>query len=395
MNQANPAKPLEPLNPLNPRQLPIVLVLQGGGALGAYQAGVYQALHEYDLIPDWVLGTSIGAINGALIAGNQKHLRLSRLKEFWDRVSHRDSVDMNLVSDAQRRSNIWLTTMDAIMRGVPGFFLPRRLSGFPFGVAVAPEQASFYDTQALHETLRELVDFDYLNQDGAMRLSVNAIKVKSGELAHFDSRSQAIGAEHVRASGALPPGFPGIRINGELYWDGGLYSNTPLESVLQDLPQRDTLCFMVDLWSAEGDEPLTLDEVQTRQKDITYASRSQRHIADYAKTHLLQNKLRELYQRLPPGQRSAADAEALAKLGCVSTMHVVRLPYSGQDWHMALKDVNFSKGSIAWRWDLGYKDAMRALRHAGWLQLVTESTAIVVHELPSQRSRAGRRQAST
>jgi NTE family protein len=380
-------------NKLNPKNLRIVLVLQGGGALGAYQAGVYQALHEHDLIPDWVVGTSIGAINGALIAGNDKINRLARLKAFWDRISHPDSVDMNLIPDAERRSNIWLTTMDAIMRGVPGFFLPRMFSGFSLGMKVAPEQASFYDTSALRDTLGELVDFDYLNQPGGTRLTVNAILVKSGELAHFDSLSGKLDVDHVRASGALPPGFPPVRIDGELYWDGGLYSNTPLESVLQDLPTGDTLCFMVDLWSAEGDEPVTLDEVQTRQKDVMYASRSKRHIADYAATHLMQNKLRELYQRLPAAKRTAQDEAELAGLGCVSTLHVVRLPYSGQDWHMALKDVNFSRGSIAWRWDMGYQDAMRALRHAGWLQLVTESTAVVVHELPPRRTKTGRRAA--
>ena len=372
---------MKKVNPLNPHQLRIVLVLQGGGALGAYQAGVYQALHEHDLVPDWIVGTSIGAINAALIAGNEQANRLQRVKAFWDRVAHPDSVDMSLVGDSLRRSNIWFNTVDTVMRGAPGFFAPRWFSGFPFGMSVAPEEASFYDTSPLTATLNELVDFDYLNAEGGMRLTVNAVKVRTGELAHFDSHSGALRADHVRASGSLPPAFAAVRIEGELYWDGGLYSNTPLESVLNELPSGDTLCFMVDLWSAEGPEPVTMDEVYTREKDVSYASRSKRHIDDYIQTHTMQRKLRDLVARLPPGTRTAKDEQDLLALGCDATLHIVRLPYAGRDWHMAAKDVNFSKGSIEWRWNQGYRDAMRALKQAAWLGQVAEDTAVVVHEL--------------
>lgn len=373
---------MKPVNKLNPEGLRIILVLQGGGALGAYQAGVYQALHEHDLVPDWIVGTSIGAINAAFLAGNHKARRLQRLKQFWDRVSHQDGIGLARIPDAQRRSNVWLTTLDTLLRGVPGFFTPRLFSLFPAGWAVAPEAASFYDTAALADTLGDLVDFDYLNAPGGIRLTVNAMKVKTGELASFDNTRQTMSADHVRASGALPPGFPPVRIDGELYWDGGLYSNTPLETVLDDLPHIDSLCFMVDLWSAEGPEPTTLDEVQTREKDITFASRSKRQIEDYLRTHEFQRKLRELYALLPERAKADAGVDELAMLGADSTMHVVRLPYSGRDWHMASKDINFSKGSIAWRWDQGYKDAMRAILHAGWLTAVSEQTGLVVHELP-------------
>lgn len=374
---------MKAVNPLNPNKLRIVLVLQGGGALGAYQAGVYQALHEHDLVPDWIVGTSIGAINAALIAGNHKADRLHRVKAFWDRVAHPDGVDMASVGDDQRRTNIWLNTLDTVMRGAPGFFAPRYFSAFPMGMQVAPEDASYYDTKPLRSTLEELVDFDYLNEPGGIRLTVNAIKVCTGELVPFDSVHDDLHADHVRASGALPPAFPPVRIDGDLYWDGGLYSNTPLESVLNELPSGDTLCFMVDLWSAQGAEPVTMDEVTMRQKDVTFASRSKRHIDDYIATYQMQQKLRELYKRLAPEQRSALDAEQLAALGCDATLHIVRLPYAGRDWHMAAKDVNFSKGSIEWRWDQGYRDAMRALKHAGWLEFVTDDTAVVVHELPT------------
>jgi NTE family protein len=375
---------MKKVNPLNPDNLRIVLVLQGGGALGAYQAGVYQALHEHDLVPDWIVGTSIGAINAALIAGNEQANRLQRVKAFWDRVSHPDSFDMTLVSDEMRRSNIWFNTVDTVMRGAPGFFAPRMFSGFPFGMQVAPEDASYYDTTPLKDTLGELVDFDYLNAEGGMRLTVNAVNVRTGELAHFDSHNGDLSPDHVRASGSLPPAFPPVRIDGELYWDGGLYSNTPLESVLNELPSGDTICFMVDLWSAEGPEPVTMDEVSTRQKDVTFASRSKRHIEDYIQTHSMQRKLREMYARLPKASRSKQDERELLALGCDVTLHIVRLPYAGRDWHMAAKDVNFSKGSIEWRWNQGYRDAMRALAHAGWLTHVSEDTSVVVHELPPE-----------
>jgi NTE family protein len=370
---------------LNPAGLRVVLVLQGGGALGAYQAGVFQAMHEHGLAPDWIVGTSIGAINAAILAGNPHETRLARLKEFWEGIAHRDSYDMRQLPDAQRRSNILLQTWDTLLRGVPGFFRPRLMSPFAAGLAVDPEQASFYSTDELGDTLNRLIDFDYLNAPGGIRLTINALKVTCGSLRSFDNRQLNINADHVRASGALPPGFPPVRIDGDLYWDGGLYSNTPLETVLDDNEHVDTLCFMVDLWNADGDEPTTLDEVQTRQKDVTFASRSKRHLDDYVATHKLQQKLRELYLQLPEQARTAQGAEDLAQLGVGSTLHVVRLAYAGRDWNMAAKDINFSKGSIEWRWDQGYQDALRALKAAGWLSSVTEDTPLVVHELPPAR----------
>ena len=383
-----------PANALNPAGMRIVLVLQGGGALGAYQAGVFQALHEHGLAPDWIVGTSIGAINAAILAGNPHETRLSRLRQFWQGIAHRDSVDMRHLSDPQRRSNILLQTWDTLLRGVPGFFSPRMFSPFGAGAAVAPDEASFYDTTELRDTLNQLVDFDYLNAAGGTRLTVNALKVTCGTLRSFDNRELTIHADHIRASGALPPGFPPVRIDGDLYWDGGLYSNTPLETVLDDSQQVDTLCFMVDLWSADGEEPATLDQVQTRQKDVTFASRSKRHLADYVATHSMRHKLRELYQALPQKDQSAQSARDLAALGVGSTLHVVRLPYAGRDWNMAAKDINFSAGSIQWRWDQGYQDALRAVKAAGWLSFVTEDTPLVVHELPPQELAASKEKAA-
>jgi NTE family protein len=369
-------------HPLNPHGLRVVLLLQGGGALGAYQAGVYQAMHEHGLGPDWIVGTSIGAVNGALIAGNAPAGRLQRLRAFWDRVAHPDGVDMSKITDTQRRAQIHVNTIDTVLRGVPGFFAPRWLSGFALGLQVEPEEASFYDTAPLDGTLRELVDFDYLNGGGRARLTISAVNVTSGRLTHFDTHHMRLGPAHVRASGSLPPGFAPVRIGGELYWDGGLYSNTPLERVLDELPQGDTLCFMVDLWSAAGAAPVTYDEVRTRQKDVTYASRTERHLADYRRAHRLQCRLRDMYERLPPHERRDDDEREMAGLGCGCVLHIVRLRYAGRDWHMASKDINFSRGSIEWRWRQGYADTQRAIGHAGWLQGGAAGEAVIVHEMP-------------
>ena len=359
----------------------IVLVLQGGGALGAYQAGVYEALHEHDLSPDWIVGTSIGAINAAIIAGNHRDCRIERLREFWNTVSFDDLIDMNKIPDAARQFNTWLTTVNATTQGVPGFFKPRFANPFAAGLPVAPEMASFYDTGPLTETLTRLVDFDYLNAPGGMRLTVNAMKVTTGQLVNFDSQTHNMCLDHIMASGALPPGFPPVRINGELYWDGGLFSNTPLETVLEDEPRADTLCFMVDLWSALGQEPTTFDEVQTRQKDVTFASRSKLHIDDYLRMHQLRRVVRSMYESLPPEMRTADIHKALAAVGSDTTMHIVRLAYAGRDWHMASKDINFSKGSIDWRWQQGYRDAKRAVENAAWMRAVPLETGVIVHEM--------------
>lgn len=358
------------------------LVLQGGGALGAYQAGVYQALQEHGLAPDWVVGTSIGAINGALIAGNRPENRVTRLRQFWDLVSHPDSIDLASVADPARRANSLLATADAVVQGVNGFFTPRLFNLFAAGMAVDPERASFYNTDALADTLNGLIDFDYLHAASSMRLSVNAVKVTSGELVSFDSLKQRIGVDHIIASGALPPGFPAVRIDGQLYWDGGLYSNTPLETVLNDRPPAETLCFMVDLWNPVGPEPTTLDEVQTRQKDIMFASRSSRHIENYLRLHRLQATIRSLCSQMPGANQAGIEARAaLDDVGANSTLHIVRIAYRGQDWHMAAKDINFSKGSIQWRWEQGYADARQVIGQAAWLEKVEDGIGVVVHDV--------------
>ena len=358
----------------------VALVLQGGGALGAYQAGVYQALHEHGLTPDWVVGTSIGAVNGALIAGNERAMRIDRLRTFWDEVAHTDLLDMRKVPDQARRLNTMLTTIDSVTCGVPGLYTLRFLNPFLVGLPVAAEAASFYDTTPLEETLTRLVDLSCLNAPSGIRLTVSAIKVTCGQINNFDTAHQPVSLKHVMASGALPPGFPPVRIDGELYWDGGLYSNTPLEIVLADEPRVDTICFMVDLWSANGPEPNTLEQVYTRQKDVLYASRSQRHIEAYLRGHRLRRLVRTLKAKIPDEMLTPEELRELEKVGTDTTIHIVRLAYAGRDWHMASKDLNFSRGSIEWRWEQGYRDALGAIEHSAWRTEAPEGAGVLVHE---------------
>ncbi|MFC5474945.1 patatin-like phospholipase family protein [Paraherbaspirillum soli] len=375
-----------------PEEPRVALVLQGGGALGAYQAGVYHAMHENGLTPDWVVGTSIGAINAAIIAGNEREVRLSRLKEFWESVAHGDLADMSKVTDVARQANTWWTTMDVTLRGVPGFFTPRQLNPFALGWPVAPEQASFYDTSPLADTLKRLVDFDFLNGPAKIRLTVSAMKLTCGELVKFDSRERRIGVEHIMASGALPPGFAPVRIDGDLYWDGGMYSNTPLEIVLEDESKADidsdTICVMVDLWSAQGPEPTTLNEIENRRKDVAFASRSQSHIENYLRMYQMRRAALALYDKLPPELRSKTDLKDFAGLTDNSTIHVVRLRYGGHDWNMASKDINFSRGSVEWRWEQGYADAMQAAESikANDVTFGKSDLGLVVHELVGRES---------
>lgn len=358
----------------------VALVLQGGGALGAYQAGVYQALHEHGLTPDWVVGTSIGAVNAALIAGNERAARVERLHEFWNEVAHKDLLDIRRAPEHVRRINTMFTTLDSVTRGVPGFYTLRWFNPFFAGWPVPAESASFYDTSELEKTLTRLVDLQCLNAPSGVRMTVSAIKVTCGRVENFDTAHHPVSIKHVMASGALPPGFPAVRVNGELYWDGGLYSNTPLEVVLADEPHIDTLCFMVDLWSPEGPEPSTLEQVHTRQKDVLYASRSQRHIDAYLRGHRLRRLVRMLRAKVPDHMLSEEELDEVDKVGGDTTMHIIRLTYAGREWHMASKDINFSKESIEWRWRLGYQDALRAIEHAAWRADVPEGAGVLVHE---------------
>jgi len=354
----------------------VVLVLQGGGALGAYQAGVYQGLMEGGIEPDWVIGTSIGAINGALIAGNAPEHRLERLQEFWGRLGNRRTFDEAWSSAFFAGA---LANLHTITQGVAGFFQanPHAPWGIHFPVGI--ERAAFYTTEPLQRTLGELVDFDHLNRRQT-RLTVGAVNVRSGEMRYFDSRDMALGPAHIMASGALPPGFPAVRIDGEPYWDGGLYSNTPVEVVLDDNPRRDSLIISVNMWQPNGSEPGTIWQVLGRQKDIQYASRGKSHVMRQEQIHRLRHVIRELGSRLSDAQQNDPEVRELLGYGCGTTMHLVRLLSPRLDREDHTKDIDFTRAGIRTRWQAGYEHAQRVIAEQPWVCHVDPLQGVLIHE---------------
>ena len=345
----------------------IVLVLQGGGALGAYQAGVYEAMCGAGIEPDWVIGTSIGAINAGLIAGNAREDRLPRLREFWKRVEQ-DSA---------------FASMLTFIRGIPAFFTPRPLAWANTQARVGLDAASYYSTEPLRGTLEALVDSRILGKPKT-RLTVGAVNVRTSAMRYFDSRDQKLGIEHVMASGALPPAFPAIRIDGEAYWDGGVYSNTPIEAVLDDHPRRDSVIFSVNVWQPTAREPESIWEVLGRQKDIQYASRADSHIARQKQIHHLRHVIRELTRHIPPGAKNTKECEELASWGCGTTMHVLRLLAPTLDSEDYLKDIDFSPAGIHARWQAGVRDTLRMIERAPWGAAVDPMEGVIVHELSAR-----------
>jgi NTE family protein len=372
----------------NNRQLPgqVVLVFQGGGALGAYQGGVYQALHEAGIEPDWVIGTSIGAINGAIIAGNEPTTRLDRLHAFWDRMERKPlwggasfGPPLPPFFGAPMLGGHWLAHLMTIYGGIDGYFAPNRALAWGPHAAVGVEQAGFYIVDHLHETLGAVIDFARINS-GQPRLTVGAVNVRSGKMHYFDSRAMPITLPHVLASGALPPAFPAIRIDGDPYWDGGIYSNTPIETVFDDYPRRDSVVFTVQMWHAAGPEPESLWQVFNRQKDIQYASRADSHIARQEHIHQLRHIVRELVRRIPEAERDTPDVKEMAGYGCGTIMHIVRLNAPRLDHEDHLRDIDFTSAGIRARWQAGYADTMRTVERRPWQMRVDPMMGVAVHD---------------
>ena len=355
----------------------IVLVLQGGGALGAYQAGVYQALHEAGIEPDWLIGTSIGAINAALIAGNEPENRVAALREFWRRMAHKSIWHEWSAWPRFVQSASYLTTLTA---GLPGFFVPNPLAFLGPHVHLGADSAGFYSTAPLEATLGELIDFSLIAHNKP-RLTVGAAHVITSRMRYFDSRNERLGVKHVMASGALPPAFPAVRIDGELYWDGGILSNTPTEAIFDENPRIDSLVFAVHMWNPQGPEPRTIWEVLHRQKDIQYSSRVASHIARQAQIHRLRHIIRELAVLLPDDVRRSEAVRALTSYGCLTRMHVVRLLWPGHDSEDHTKDLDFSPTGIRKRWDAGYEKTMRAIEAAPWEGEFDPIEGVYLHEL--------------
>ena len=354
----------------------VVLVLQGGGALGSYQAGVYQALHEAGIEPDWIIGTSIGAINAGLIAGNSVEGRLSRLKEFWKRMQQNPVWNIRTAfPDFNERLSCWAT----ITHGIPGFFRPNALAHAGDSYPLSAERAGYYSTAPLEQTLTELVDVDLLNSCRP-RLTVGAAHVRTSQMRYFDSRDGELTIRHIMASGALPPAFPAVRIDGELYWDGGILSNTPTEVVFDDNPRKNSLIFAVHLWNPAGLEPTTMAEVFNRHKDVQYSSRIMSHIARQQQAHRLRHIINELAKRLPQSERNAPEVRELVGYGCQTRMHVVRLLAPQLDRETHTKDIDFSPRGIMRRWDAGYSHTRAALEHAPWVGEFDPLSGVILHE---------------
>jgi NTE family protein len=353
----------------------VVLVLQGGGALGAYQAGVYQALCEAGIEPNWIVGTSIGAINASLIAGNEPARRLEALRDFWSRVEcHQVWNRLPVWSGVPDTLSYW----SILLGGVSGFFRPNPAAFWGAHVPLGVDQAGFYSTAPLRETLTELVDFSLVNRCQP-RLTVGAAHVRSSMMRYFDSRDQPIAVDHILASGALPPAFPAVRIDGELYWDGGIMSNTPTEVIFEDNPRRSSLIFAVHVWNPDGPEPSTIGEVLHRQKDIQYSSRIASQVAKLKQAHKLRHVITELARKLPPEVRDSEAVRELASYGCVSRMHVVQLLAPRLDNENHTKDVDFSPSGIRMRCEAGYKATMRALTEAAWLGEFDPLEGVILH----------------
>ncbi len=342
-----------------------VLALQGGGALGAYQAGAYEALCEAGHVPDWVAGTSIGAINGAIIAGNPPDRRVPRLREFWERVSSR-LLGWPLAEDGNfRRIFNETSAVLSVAHGVPGFFDPR----VPPAVVMrqgTPEALSVYNTEPLRETLDELIDFDLLNA-GAVRLSIGAVQVLTGNMKYFDTVKQRIGPAHVMASGALPPGFPPIEIDGEPYWDGGLLSNTPLEYVLERSGLRKDMCiFQIDLFSAKGCMPETLFDIGQREKEIRYSSRTRLSTDTFREMQTIRRAIRNLRTKVPQEFTRNPDWQLLDSVSCDAAITIVLLIHRRAAYWTQSSDYEFSRYSMEEHWLAGRQDVERTCNHPDW-----------------------------
>src|SRR3974390_3167944 len=346
----------------------VALVLQGGGALGAYQAGVYEALSEAGIYPHWMAGMSIGPINAAIIAGNAPNDRVDRLREFWTQVTSdgpwpgAGNACLDFArGDAMRQLLNQMSAGFAMASGAKGFFKARPVPPW-FQPAGTTDATSVYDTSELKQTLERLVDFDRINA-GATRFSVGAVNVRSGNFAYFDNDTHTIQPEHIMASGALPPGFPAIEIEGEHYWDGGLVSNTPLQWVVDSEPRRDTLAFQVDLWSARGEFPRDMLEVITREKEIRYSSRTRAGTDQFRHIQKLRRAVAGLLEKLPEDLRNSTDAKLLSTVADRKVYNIAHLIYRAKDYEGHSKDYEFSRLSMEEHWGAGYHDARPTLRH--------------------------------
>jgi NTE family protein len=357
----------------------IALVLQGGGALGAYQAGVYQALHEANIEPDWVSGVSIGAINSAIIAGNPPRKRLAKLREFWDRITDRRIWAYTPDGDIFRQARNATSSLMTMMQGQPGFFTPRNPSPW-FSLTGAQTATSYYDTAPLKETLLDLVDFGMINEK-SVRFSVGAVNVLSGNFLYFDNEHELIEPEHIMASGALPPALPMVKIGTDHFWDGGIVSNTPLQHLLDHDDHLNTLVFQVDLFSARGVLPRDIQDVMGRHKDIMYSSRTRYNTDVYRRIHIWKTRLGQVLRKIPDELCTDEERRLRDELHDLPEIAILQLIYQQKAYEGHAKDHEFSATSMREHWQSGYEDTKRTLKHKEWLTMPPEGAGIVVRDV--------------
>ncbi len=371
----------------------VALVLQGGGALGAYQGGVLEGLSEAGIEPNWVAGISIGALNAAIIAGNPPERRVAQLRAFWETIAQQPYFptefpteggtsipDLANLPEMVLKAVNGMAAWRAMTEGQNGFFVPRVSNWFGSSDR-RPTTASYYDTTPLHHTLEKFADFDRINDARQMRVSVGAVNVRNGNFEYFDNTKQVLRPAHFVASGALPPGFPAVEIDGEFYWDGGLVSNTPLYYVLTSEPRRNSLIFQVDLWSSEGEAPTDLFEVAMRQKDIQYSSRT-RLVTSYMES--MQNyrrMLREVMELVPASGRKNEWYEKAEKFACDRRFNIIHLIYKDKPCDGQSKDFQFGMMSMLDHWGSGLTDLRKTLQHRGWLDMPTGEKPFVTHDV--------------
>lgn len=373
-NQNRPARPTS-------YDKKVGLVLQGGGALGSYQAGVYEALASSEYLPDWIAGISIGGINAAIIAGNAPEHRVEQLRNFWDDITATTKMWPPAPAGPLAAWQNQASALTTVMFGQPGFFTPRPPQDW-----FSPDNCvSYYITSALKRTLERYVDFDRINSARDMRLSVGAVNVRTAQFSYFDSEKITIRPKHVMASDAFPPAFPPVEIDGEWYWDRGLFSNTSLQYMVDYSPRRSRLIFQVDLFPAHGFLPDNLDEVNEREKDVRYSSRTRLTTDMLREKHDVRHAINELHKLLPPDIANTEQAKRLYEYGCVTEMDIVQLIYRPIEPQGGLKDFQFSRSTMEARWQQGLSDAQTTLRASPWLALKPKELGVrvfdVIHEI--------------
>jgi len=349
-----------------------VLVLQGGGALGSYQAGVFEALAEVHLCPQWIAGISIGAINAALIAGNPVGRRVKRLTEFWELITSGVTMPAPALGDGVRRQWHEMAAAMTINAGAPGFFKPI----WPPVVPWLKGPLGYYDTAPLKATLERLIDWDLLNS-GVIRLSVGAVNVQTGNFRYFDTAHERLGPEHVMASGALPPGFPPVKIGEDYWWDGGLVSNTPLDYVLDEANDADLTIFQVDLFPARGPMPKSISEAEERIKDIRFSSRTRQNTDVNIRLNRARTAFHDLVARMPPELRDSDEVRLLAEVARENRIAIAQLIYRDKAWEGQAKDYEFSRGTMAEHWQAGRDDVINTVHHPSWAALPARLGTVV------------------